>query len=56
MPKYRTKKPAQVMMLAVIVSTGTVMPPQFFAPSETVTADVRMRLDYVSDLGQILKS
>ena len=36
---YRTKHPAQVMMLGVVASDGKKMPPYFFKPGERVNAD-----------------
>lgn len=36
---YRTKHPAQVMMLGIVASDGKKMPPYFFKPGERVNAD-----------------
>ncbi|QQP40763.1 Uncharacterized protein FKW44_014916 [Caligus rogercresseyi] len=37
---YRTKHPAQVMVLGIVASDGNKMPPHFFRPNEKVNSDV----------------
>ncbi|QQP52179.1 Putative transposable element, partial [Caligus rogercresseyi] len=37
---YRTKHPAQVMVLGIVASNGNKMPPHFFRPNEKVISDV----------------
>ncbi|QQP35714.1 Uncharacterized protein FKW44_024007, partial [Caligus rogercresseyi] len=37
---YRTKHPAEVMVLGIVASDGNKMPPHFFRPNEKVNSDV----------------
>ena len=41
---YRTKHPAQIMVLGVVASDGRKMPPYFFPPGEKVGADEYYRV------------
>jgi len=43
-PVMKTKKPASVMVMAVISSEGHVMPPHFFKAGENVNTDVYLKV------------
>ncbi|QQP53454.1 Transposable element tcb2 transposase, partial [Caligus rogercresseyi] len=41
---FRTKNPASIMVLGVICSNGSVMPPHFFCPKEKVNTEVYLNV------------